>query len=35
MKNKVLIIQANYYKDISIALLKNAKNELKDFAKID
>ena len=28
MKNKVLIIQANYYKDISTALLKSAKNEL-------
>ena len=35
MKNKVLIIQANYYKNISIALLKSAKNELKNFAKID
>ena len=35
MKNKVLIVQANYYKDISIALLKNAKNQLKNFAKID
>ena len=35
MKNKVLIIQANYYKDISTALLKSAKNELKNFAKID
>ena len=35
MKNKILIIQANYYKDISIALLKSAKNELKNFAKID
>ncbi len=34
MKNKVLIIQANYYKDISISLLKSAKNELKNFAKI-
>ena len=34
MKNKVLIIQANYYKDISVALLKSAKNELKNFAKI-
>ena len=34
MKNKVLIIQANYYKDISTALLKSAKNELKNFAKI-
>ena len=33
MKNKVLIIQANYYKDISTALLKSAKNELKNFAK--
>ena len=35
MKNKILIIQANYYKDISSALLKNAKNELKNFAKIN
>ena len=35
MKNKVLIIQANYYQDISIALLKSAKNELKNFAKIN
>ena len=35
MKNKVLIIQADYYKDISTALLKNAKNELKNFAKIN
>ena len=35
MKKKVLIIQANYYKDISTALLKNAKNELKKFAKIN
>ncbi len=35
MKYKVLIIQANYYKDISAALLKSAKNELKNFAKIN
>ena len=35
MKNKVLIIQANYYKDISTALLKSAKNELKNYAKIN
>ena len=35
MKNKVLIIQANYYKEISTALLKSAKNELKNFAKIN
>ena len=34
MKKKVLIIQANYYKDISTALLKSAKNELKNFAKL-
>ena len=34
MKNKILIIQANYYKDISTALLKSAKYELKNFAKI-
>ena len=35
MKNKVLIIQAIYYKDISTALLKSAKNELRNFAKIN
>ena len=35
MKNKILIIQANYYKDISTALLRSAKNELKNFAKIN
>ena len=35
MNNKVLIIQANYYKDISTALLKSAKNELKNFANIN
>ena len=35
MKNKVLIIQANYYKDISTALLKSAENELKNFSKIN
>ena len=35
MKNKVLIKQANYYKDISTALLKSAKNELENFAKIN
>ena len=35
MKNKVLIIQANYYKDISTALLKSAKKELNNFAKIN
>ena len=35
MKKKILIIQANYYKDISTALIKSAKNELKNFAKID
>ena len=35
MKKKVLIIQAIYYKDISTALLKSAKNELKNFAKIN
>tara|TARA_A100001015_G_scaffold267663_1_gene317878 strand:- start:227 stop:541 length:315 start_codon:yes stop_codon:yes gene_type:complete len=34
MKNKVLIVIANYYKDISRQLLKSAQNELKNFAKI-
>ena len=31
MKNKVLIVIANYYKDISRQLLKSAQNELKNF----
>ena len=35
MKKNLLIINANYYKDISTALLKSAKNELKNFAKIN
>ena len=35
MKKKLLIIQATYYKDISTALLKSAKNALKNFAKIN
>ena len=35
MKNKVLIIQANYYKEISTALLKSANDVLKNFAKIN
>ena len=34
MKNKVLIIQANYYKDISTALLKSAIFELMYKPKI-
>ncbi len=34
MKNKVLIVQSNYYRDISSALLKSALNELKNFTKI-
>ena len=35
MKNKILIIQANYYKDISTALHKSTKKELMNFAKIN
>ena len=35
MKNKVLIVQANYDKDISTALPKSAKTELKNCAKIN
>ena len=34
MKKKILIVIANYYKDVSEALLKSAHNELNKFAKI-
>ena len=34
MKKKILIVIANYYKDVSEALLKSAKEELNKFAKI-
>ena len=35
MKKKILIVQANYYKNISSNLLKSSKNELKNYAKIN
>ena len=35
MKKNLLIINANYYKDISIEMLKNAKNVLKKNYKIE
>ena len=34
MKKKILIVIANYYKDVSESLLKSAKEELNKFAKI-
>ncbi|MDC0142878.1 6,7-dimethyl-8-ribityllumazine synthase [Candidatus Pelagibacter sp.] len=34
MKKKILIVIANYYKDVSDELLKEAKEELNKFAKI-
>ena len=34
MKKKILIVIANYYKDISKALVSSAKNEIKNFANI-
>ena len=34
MKKKILIVITNYYPDISIDLLNNAQNVLKNFAKI-
>ena len=34
MKKKILIVVANYYYDVSEALLKSAKKELIKFAKI-
>jgi len=34
MKKKILIISANYYEDISLGLLKNAKNLLPKNSKI-
>ena len=34
MKKKILIVEANYYKNISSMLLKSAKYELKNFGQI-
>ena len=35
MKKKILIIVANYYKDIASSLLKSAKNKIKNKCNID
>ena len=32
MKKKILIVTANYYKNISLLLLKSAKNNLNNFS---
>ena len=34
MKKKILIVEANYYKNISSMLLKGAKYELKNFGQV-
>ena len=34
MKKKILIVEANYYKNISSMLLKSAKNELKNYGQV-
>ena len=34
MKKKILIVEANYYKNISSLLLKSAKYELKNFGQV-
>ena len=34
MKKKILIVIADYYKNISLNLLKSAKNEIKNFYSI-
>ena len=34
MKKKILIVEANYYKNISSMLLKSAKHELKNFGQV-
>jgi len=34
VKKKILIVEANYYKNISSMLLKSAKNELKNFGQV-
>ena len=34
MKKKILIVEANYYKNISSMLLKSAKSELKNFGQV-
>ena len=34
MKKKILIVEANYYKNISAKLLKSARHELKNFGQV-
>ena len=34
MKKKILIVESNYYKNISSMLLKSAKSELKNFGQV-
>ena len=34
MKKKILIVEANYYKNISSMLIKSAKHELKNFGLV-
>ena len=34
MKKKILIVEANYYKNISSMLLNSAKHELKNFGQV-
>ena len=34
MKKKILIVEANYYKNISSMLIKSAKHELKNFGQV-
>ncbi len=34
MKKKILIVEANYYKNISSMLLRSAKHELKNFGQV-
>ena len=35
MKKKILIVQANYYKNISSILLRSSENQLKNYAKLN
>jgi len=34
VKKKILIVEANYYKNISSMLIKSAKHELKNFGQV-
>tara|TARA_B100000886_G_scaffold326958_1_gene273937 strand:+ start:141 stop:527 length:387 start_codon:yes stop_codon:yes gene_type:complete len=35
VKKKILIVQANYYKNISSILLRSSENQLKNYAKLN